>query len=188
MKCSDSSKLIYLFNELNPGEKRKLQHHLNSCKKCQHAHELLQEYPGIVKAAFNPPEINPEVLTNRIVTAIIQKKTRQISILDQLIINLQFSPARLALCLISLFLVAFFALEYNRPPTLQEPMTASRSRHYSIGKVKLNGAFYGQLAKTFKENQSAISSGNLSFYDCIEVCKKSSEDDCSACLLLHAKN
>ncbi len=111
MNCRKIEEKIYLYMELTSSEKKRVDEHLTQCDACSKlAHQLFHSREVIKNAASHKPQLrNPQPLTQRIMNAIENEKSRSVfSVLTDYMDNLF---VRYAISAVSVFLISFFVYE-----------------------------------------------------------------------------
>jgi hypothetical protein len=183
MDCSDYTKLIYLFDEINQDEKQKLTRHLQTCKACLHLFEQRSIDQNILSEVFRAPAVDEKVLTARIMRSIEEKDIR-VSLLDRLVGAFDLVPVRHAFVVISVFIVGFFISEYNAVPA---DLRTTVTQAGGVKEVTLSPALFEKFQTALKAKPD-VSSNNLSLLDCIQACRQSPRHICLSCFKTESKN
>src|SRR6185295_13577672 len=113
MKCSETEKLIYLFDELEESDRAEVQRHIASCLACQELYQRTRIEKDILRKTLlsRPHELpNHARLTSNIMAAIQRQRTERVSVLDAVFHSLS---VKYGLLILSLFLGISFFLQYN---------------------------------------------------------------------------
>jgi hypothetical protein len=177
MKCAKSKKLIYLYNELHAVDRSMLDQHLKTCERCRSLLTELQTYQKKIQHHLLSPVATDEMLTDRIMNAVIAPQTRtESSLRDFLAAFTSRHLSRAAFAALSLLLVAAFITEVNHPSL----KTSSISNEYvgaSIKSVSLNSQTFGGRSDSLAKKSFATT-----FAACLSICKNNNQGvDCEAC-------
>jgi hypothetical protein len=177
MNCEEYKKLIYLFTELTPFEKRKVEDHITICSACNTLFQQVQREGDMLRSLLTSQRVPSEssLLTGRIMSAISERAAHKSSIAEKFFDVLEFQPLKYALAVMSIIIVGFFVSETY----VAGKNTAGIYKRYPARPktVQLNSAkFYQQVKETFESGQSS-----LSLRDCIATCETPEEQKCSDC-------
>jgi hypothetical protein len=184
MSCKECEKLIFLYKELTPEEKRNIDAHLVTCHSCAKIFEQTQQHRIVVQQVLEPvPEKfvneNP-FLTAKIISAIQSKKPE--SIIGKFLPFLHFPLVRSSMALISVALLVTFSIEIW--PAQNIAGLVGRYRQISITEtVRLNSQkFHEQIRAAVKAN-SRTTTSSFSIAACFNECKENKTDiACNECI------
>lgn len=112
MSCKEFEQSIFLYDELSPGEKSLLGAHLQTCPSCKAAFDDVRGTQLLVRGLTNNEIVprNAALLTSSIMSKIAAEKSYG----SEAFIFPFFPHARVALTVLSIFLLVSFAVEFIR--------------------------------------------------------------------------
>lgn len=170
MNCRKIKEKIYLYTELSSSERKMVDEHLTQCDACSKlAQQLFHSQEVIKNAASRKPELrNPQPLTQRIMNAIENEKSRSVfSLLTDYMDNLF---VRYAISAVSVLLISFFV--YEQQADSSSSVTRTYKSEISKGVVLDYGKFRNMYIKRRDNKPTATLSYRYSYLKSEQVGKK----------------
>ena len=186
MKCSEFEKMIYLFNELDNSEKRKLEGHLSTCASCSALFAQLRKDQGTLSEVLKqvPDKFKNEnpFLTSRIMSSIEKENARSTaSIIEQFIPAFGFRPLKYALAAVSFALLVLFIVQVD--PVSKTQQAVSIYKQMPIRKtVQMNSSAFREKIKNSIRNDQVKEASSFSFADCLKDCRDNQNNNCEECV------
>jgi predicted anti-sigma-YlaC factor YlaD len=110
MSCRKFERIIYLYEESDPSEKKQLHLHMETCGECRELFNLLSEERPMISKFFpvDQPDF-PGALTERIVAAVKQQK--EPNVFDKIFREITFTGLRYTCASISAVMLVAFVLQ-----------------------------------------------------------------------------
>lgn len=177
--CRQIRKIIYLYREISPTQRKIVDDHLLNCEECSIIFQRIEMgvkafRKSLSRVGYGHP---PHNLTERVITAVNRPQGRQLTFSKGLHDFLNARPVRLTLATFSLLFLILFAYEFRTPSRLlsqahvTEPLTAAKVSTLDSKK------FY----RTTRVDKNANQDLYLSYVACIQRCLAAGIDDCEAC-------
>jgi predicted anti-sigma-YlaC factor YlaD len=157
MKCKKIESLIYLYNELDEGEKHQVDTHMDGCSSCKDLLAQVIDQHSLIRRVVEIPILaaSPERIKRNILQAIESNKPTW---LDKINAMVSFYWLRTSLAVASILLVGFFFVEFSADYSLP-----TINATYNSTNIPLNTPKFLQAQVKRRE-----STHQISFYDCLK--------------------
>jgi predicted anti-sigma-YlaC factor YlaD len=162
---------IYLYTELTSSEKKRVDEHITQCVACSVlAQQLFHSQEIIKNAANHKPELrNPQALTQRIMNAVENEKSRSIfSVLTDFMDNLF---VRYAISAMAVFLISFYVYE-QQGVDFSTSMNKTYQSEISQGAVLDYSKFRNTYVRRRDNKSTVVLSSRYSYYKSERIEKK----------------
>lgn len=159
MSCAHYLEDIYLYDELSPEERLKVDQHVLTCAACRTALDEVQQQSALVRraAATRPEPVHPQRLTDAIL-ARIEQPARRATVVTRLLAPLDSLFVRYSLAAVSVGLLVLFVSEQYSGPVAVKRMPGPAAS------ATLNtGVFLKQYAEEKKQPKPTTPS----WYQCL---------------------
>lgn len=184
MKCRESEKNIYLYNELTARERADTDEHVRTCASCSLLMERVINFQNVMKShrSHTPPMTNHAQMTRRIMDAFDNAAERRNAPRHWFAFDFNMNALRYGMAAVSFFLVALFIGQFSMGPdslnvVKHNPRTSAR-------RTELNLASFNTAFLKSKENDGRPL---VLLWECVNKCLQPETRDCEACVNKFAK-
>jgi hypothetical protein len=184
MKCSETERNIYLYNELTARERAETDEHVKTCASCSHLMEHVVMFQNVIKSyqSHTPPMTSDAQLRQRILDALHKDAESKKARWRWFAPDLKLNALRYGMAVLSLFLAVMFIGEYSSGS--EHPNVVKEYRLIGGEKAELNLASFNAALLESKELNRQPST---LLSHCVNTCLQLQDPGCKECANKFAK-